>query len=132
MTQYKRIGIDTSKAVFTLHGIDHQERPVLRTNLSGYTWRITTTPLVSDDDSNHKRSPSTLRQNRRMVCLQHRLKFVWKQDSVSFVRADMRSQRKAAAKHRANQPGYHTGDMAPALPAAPWQLAAPRPSRSIL
>ena len=33
MTQYKRIGIDTSKAVFTLHGIDHQERPVLRTNL---------------------------------------------------------------------------------------------------
>jgi transposase len=33
MTQYKRAGIDTSKAVFTLHGIDHQERPVLRTNL---------------------------------------------------------------------------------------------------
>ena len=33
MTQYKRIGIDTSKAVFTLHGIDDQERPVLRTNL---------------------------------------------------------------------------------------------------
>lgn len=33
MTQYKRIGIDTSKAVFTLHGIDDQERPVLRINL---------------------------------------------------------------------------------------------------
>src|SRR3978361_153519 len=33
MTQYKRVGIDTSKAVFTLHGIDQQERPVLRTNL---------------------------------------------------------------------------------------------------
>lgn len=33
MTQYKRIGIDTSKAVFTLHGIDQQERPILRTNL---------------------------------------------------------------------------------------------------
>lgn len=33
MTQYKRIGIDTSKAVFTLHGIDQQDRPVLRTNL---------------------------------------------------------------------------------------------------
>ena len=30
MTQYKRIGIDTSKAVFTLHGIDQQDRPVLR------------------------------------------------------------------------------------------------------
>jgi transposase len=33
MTQYKRIGIDTFKAVFTLHGIDQQERPVLRINL---------------------------------------------------------------------------------------------------
>ena len=33
MTDYKRIAIDTSKAVFTLHGIDQQERPVLRTNL---------------------------------------------------------------------------------------------------
>ena len=33
MTQYKRIGIDTSKAVFTLHGIDQQDRPMLRINL---------------------------------------------------------------------------------------------------
>ena len=33
MTQYKCISIDTSKAVFTLHGIDQQERPVLRTDL---------------------------------------------------------------------------------------------------
>ena len=34
MTQYKRIGIDTSKAVFTLHGIDQTERAILRVNLS--------------------------------------------------------------------------------------------------
>ena len=33
MTQYKRIGIGTSKAVFTLHGIDPAERPTLRLNL---------------------------------------------------------------------------------------------------
>jgi transposase len=33
VTQYKRIGIDTSKAVFTLHGIDQKDRPVLRINL---------------------------------------------------------------------------------------------------
>ena len=33
MTQYKRIAIDTSKAVFTLHGIDQQDRPMLRANL---------------------------------------------------------------------------------------------------
>ena len=34
MTQYKRIAIDTSKAVFTLHGIDRADRPILRVNLS--------------------------------------------------------------------------------------------------
>ena len=33
VTQHKRIAIDLSKAVFTLHGIDQQDRPVLRTNL---------------------------------------------------------------------------------------------------
>lgn len=33
MTEYKCLGIDTSKAVFTIHGIDQQDRPVLRTNL---------------------------------------------------------------------------------------------------
>jgi transposase len=33
MTQYKRIAIDTSKAVFTIHCIDARDRPVLRTNL---------------------------------------------------------------------------------------------------
>ena len=33
MTEYKRIGIDTSKAVFTLHGIDQTDRPLLRINL---------------------------------------------------------------------------------------------------
>ncbi len=31
--QYKRIGIDISKHVFTLHGVDDQEQPVLRRNL---------------------------------------------------------------------------------------------------
>jgi len=34
MTQYKRIAIDTSKAVFTLHGIDRADRAILRVNLS--------------------------------------------------------------------------------------------------
>ena len=34
MTQYKRIAIDTSKAVFTLHGIDQTDRPILRLNFS--------------------------------------------------------------------------------------------------
>ncbi len=29
----KRIAVDTSKSVFTVHGIDGQDRPVLRRNL---------------------------------------------------------------------------------------------------
>jgi transposase len=33
MTEYKRIAIDTSKSVFTLHGIDEQDRVVLQRNL---------------------------------------------------------------------------------------------------
>src|SRR5277367_5879930 len=33
MSQIKRVGIDTSKAVFTLHGVDQAGQPVLRTNL---------------------------------------------------------------------------------------------------
>ena len=33
MTEYKRIGIDTSKNVFTLHGIDLADRPILRLDL---------------------------------------------------------------------------------------------------
>ena len=32
--EFKRIAIDTSKHVFTLHGVDDQERPVLRRDLS--------------------------------------------------------------------------------------------------
>jgi transposase len=31
--KFKRIAIDTSKHVFTLHGVDGQERPVLRREL---------------------------------------------------------------------------------------------------
>ena len=33
MSEFTRIGVDTSKAVFTLHGIDAANRPVLRVNL---------------------------------------------------------------------------------------------------
>jgi transposase len=32
--EFKRISVDTSKSVFTLHGIDVQDRPILRRNLS--------------------------------------------------------------------------------------------------
>ena len=32
--KFKRIAVDTSKSVFTLHGVDEQDRPILRQNLS--------------------------------------------------------------------------------------------------
>ena len=32
--ELKRISIDTSKAVYTLHGVDRQDQPVLRRDLS--------------------------------------------------------------------------------------------------
>lgn len=32
MTEIKRIAIDTSKSVFTLHGVGDDDRPVLRRN----------------------------------------------------------------------------------------------------
>ena len=30
----KRIAVDTSKSVFTLHGVDERDRPILRRDLS--------------------------------------------------------------------------------------------------
>jgi hypothetical protein len=33
MTQYKCMGIDTPEVVFTLHGIDCEDGPILRVNL---------------------------------------------------------------------------------------------------
>jgi hypothetical protein len=38
-TKFKRIAVDTSKHVFTLHGLDEQERPVLRRELKRARWR---------------------------------------------------------------------------------------------
>ncbi|MGI4807260.1 MAG: IS110 family transposase, partial [Janthinobacterium lividum] len=32
--QFKRIAVDTSKATFTVHGVDAEDRPILRQNLS--------------------------------------------------------------------------------------------------
>ena len=53
MTQFKRIGIDTSKAVFTLHGIDQAERPTLRVNLRraqmiGYFTKLAPTEIAME------------------------------------------------------------------------------------
>jgi transposase len=33
MTEISRIGLDTSKSIFTLHAVDHAGQPVLRVNL---------------------------------------------------------------------------------------------------
>ena len=33
MTEIKRIAVDTSKAVFTVHAIDHRDQPVIRRDI---------------------------------------------------------------------------------------------------
>ena len=38
MEQIKRVGVDTSKHVFTVHGVDEKDRPVLRRNLKRSTF----------------------------------------------------------------------------------------------
>ena len=38
MDQIKRVGVDTSKHVFTVHGVDEKDRPVLRRNLKRGTF----------------------------------------------------------------------------------------------
>jgi hypothetical protein len=53
VTQYKRIAIDTSKAVFNLHGIDQQDRPVLRVisaarNSSRFFAKLPTTEIAME------------------------------------------------------------------------------------
>src|SRR5271165_7367583 len=37
--KFKRIAVETSKSVFTLHGVDEQGRPTLRQNLSRAQFR---------------------------------------------------------------------------------------------
>ena len=32
--QFKRVAVDTSKAVFTIHGVDEEERPIVRRDLN--------------------------------------------------------------------------------------------------
>lgn len=48
----------------------------------------------------------------------NRLRIVWKHGGESFVKVDMRPQRKVANKRRADRPRYQPGEMAPALPVA--------------
>ena len=45
----KRIGLDTSKAVFTLHGVDQDEKAVLRRNIRRAELEAFFTKLPSND-----------------------------------------------------------------------------------
>jgi len=38
MEQIKRVGVDTSKHIFTVHGVDEKDRPVLRRDLRRSTF----------------------------------------------------------------------------------------------
>ena len=67
MSEIKRIGIDTSKAVFTLHAIDQTDRPVLRVNLR----RTQMLPFFKKRPA-HRGRPGSLRQRTSLGTQTHR------------------------------------------------------------
>ena len=111
MTQYKRIGIDTSKAVFTLHGIDQHDRPVLRINLR----RAQMIPFL-------KKLPPTVialeacgsshHWGREVTVLGHMVRLVPPQYVKPYVKRgknDLRGRRTSGHAFRAGEIRYATG-----------------------
>ena len=61
--KFKRIAIDTSKHVFTLHGVDEQERPILRRELKRGRQRLRLIRL--GDRPNHALGDARQRERNR-------------------------------------------------------------------
>ena len=107
MTQYKRIGIDTSKAVFTLHAVDQQDRPVLRINLR----RAQMTPFFQ------KRPPTEIAMEacgsshhwaRELTALGHKMHLIPPQYVKPYVKRSKNDRNDAEAIcEAAGRPGMH-------------------------
>jgi transposase len=107
MIQYKRIGIDTSKAVFTLHAVDQQDRPVLRINLR----RAQMTPFFQ------KRPPTELAMEacgsshhwaRELTALGHKIHLIPPQYVKPSVKRSKNDRNDAEAIcEAAGRPGMH-------------------------
>jgi transposase len=107
MTQYKRIAIDTSKSVFTLHGIDGQEHAVLRTNLrrgqmSAFFRQLPATEIVLEacGGSHH--------WARELTALGHQARLVPPQYVKPYVKRGKNDRNDAEAIcEAAGRPGMH-------------------------
>jgi transposase len=106
--ELKRISIDTSKAVFTLHGIDRQDQPVLRRDLSrGAMERFlaklapTEIALEACGGSHH--------WGRRLTVMGHQVRLVPPQYVKPFVKRSKNDRNDAEAiSEAAGRPGMRT------------------------
>src|SRR3954464_12947485 len=107
MTQYKRIAIDTSKAVFTLHGIDQQDRPVLRINLR----RAQLIPFFAKLPATEiamEACGGTHHWARELIALGHEVRLIPPQYVKPYVRRGKNDRNDAAAIcEAAGRPGMH-------------------------
>jgi transposase len=107
MTQYKRIGIDASKAVFTLHGIDQQDRPVLRINLRR-AQLLTFFNKLSQTEIAMEACGSAYHWARELIKLGHEVHLVPPQYVKPYVKRSMNDRNDAEAVcEAAGRPGMH-------------------------
>lgn len=107
MTQYKRISIDTSKSVFTLHCIDGQDHAVLRTNLrrgqmNGFFSKLAPTEVALEacGGSHH--------WGRELATLGHQVRLVPPQYVKPYVKRGKNDRNDAEAIcEAAGRPGMH-------------------------
>ena len=99
----KRIGLDTSKAVFTLHGVDHDEKAVLRRNMrraemEAFFTKLPPTHVALEacGGSHH--------WGRRLAALGHTVQLIPPQYVKPFVRRGKNDRNDAEAAARPDMP----------------------------
>jgi transposase len=107
MTQYKCIGIDTSKAVFTLHGTDQEDRPILRINLRRAQMVPFFTKLPSTEIA-MEACGGTHYWARELITLGHKVRLIPPQYVKPYVKRGKNDRNDAAAIcEAAGRPGMH-------------------------
>jgi transposase len=121
--QFKRIAIDTSKHVFTLHGVDAQERPVLRRELKraqmeGFFSKLAATEVVLEacGGAHH--------WARKLGAMGHRVRLIPAQYVKPFVKRAKNDRNDAAAISEAAA--------RPQMPCVPVKSAAQQADTMIL
>jgi transposase len=108
MTQYKRVGIDTSKAVFTLHAVDQQDRPVLRINLRRAQMIPFFTKLPPTEIA-MEACGSSHHWARKLIALGHKVRLIPPQYVKPYVKRGKNDRNDAEAIcEAAGRPGMHS------------------------